>query len=159
MILFTENGHLTDEALRATVNETLDEMARLEVAEHLSFCDGCLERYTALLTDDTLRTPATPITAPVLSRLRRRAVGILFNKYTTYAAAACLAMMLWGAGMFQSVATQPPGWQKVMMEAPSASITTRADSLLATLNGKVSEALRTLLPKPSYVKESSTVKE
>ena len=37
MELFYENGHLTPEGLNALVDGQLDEMARLEAAEHLSF--------------------------------------------------------------------------------------------------------------------------
>ncbi len=32
----------------------LDELGRLEAAEHLSYCDQCMDRYTALLTADAL---------------------------------------------------------------------------------------------------------
>ncbi|MEG2842259.1 MAG: hypothetical protein RR900_02130, partial [Ruthenibacterium sp.] len=85
MELFDTNGHLTDCALLAVQAETLDEMNRLEAAEHLSFCDDCLLRYTALLTDDTLLTPQNPIAPPVWSRIRRKAMQVFFNKYTTVA--------------------------------------------------------------------------
>ena len=48
MELFDPSGHLTDRALLALVrNEELDELARLELAEHLAYCDRCLQRYTA----------------------------------------------------------------------------------------------------------------
>ena len=50
--LFLQTGHLSDEGLQALIDGTLDEMQRLEAAEHLSFCDECLTRYTALLTGD-----------------------------------------------------------------------------------------------------------
>ena len=40
MELFRADGHLTEEALRALAeNKPLDELHRLEAAEHLSFCD------------------------------------------------------------------------------------------------------------------------
>ena len=35
----------------------LDELGRLEAAEHLAYCDRCMDRYTALLTDDVLEQP------------------------------------------------------------------------------------------------------
>ena len=74
MELFLENGHLTDEALRAAVDGALDEMGRLEAAEHLSFCDACLVRYTDLVEDDVLLTPSQPLAEGVLERVRRKAV-------------------------------------------------------------------------------------
>ena len=58
MELFHENGCLTDEGLQALVNGELDELGRLEAAEHLSYCNRCLDRYTALLTGDVIEQPA-----------------------------------------------------------------------------------------------------
>lgn len=50
MELFDKNGCLTDEGLQALQAGGLDELGRLEAAEHLSYCDKCMDRYTALLT-------------------------------------------------------------------------------------------------------------
>lgn len=102
MNLFHEDGHLTQEGLAAITEGTLDEMQSLEAAEHLSFCDACLLRYTALLEadDDALLTPQQPLREPVLRRIHRRTVRLLFNKYTTVAAAALLMVVLWGSGVF-----------------------------------------------------------
>ena len=42
MEYFRPDGHLTDEALAALVrSEPLDELVRLELAEHLAYCDDC----------------------------------------------------------------------------------------------------------------------
>ena len=49
-------GCLTDEGLQALTAGGLDELARLEAAEHLAFCDRCLDRYTALLADPAALT-------------------------------------------------------------------------------------------------------
>ena len=57
MELFDKNGCLTDEGLQALQAGGLDELGRLETAEHLSYCDKCMDRYTALLTADVLETP------------------------------------------------------------------------------------------------------
>ena len=57
MELFQENGCFTDEGLQAVAGGQLDELGRLEAAEHLSYCDKCMDRYTALLTADVLETP------------------------------------------------------------------------------------------------------
>lgn len=103
MNLFDKDGHLTCEGIKAVADGTLDELQRLEAAEHLSFCDRCLERYTAALTDDVLLAPAQPLAQPVLTRIRRRAAQIFFNKYTKVAAAAALALTMWGTGVFQAL--------------------------------------------------------
>ena len=47
MELFDKNGCLTDEGLQALQAGGLDELGRLETAEHLSYCDKCMDRYTA----------------------------------------------------------------------------------------------------------------
>ena len=45
MDIFRHDGHLTDGALAAlAAGEPLDEAARLEIAEHLAYCDLCLLR-------------------------------------------------------------------------------------------------------------------
>ena len=60
--LFNQDGCLTDYALSALIHDKpLDELERLELSEHLSFCDACIERYTAMLSDDFLIPTAQPI--------------------------------------------------------------------------------------------------
>jgi hypothetical protein len=80
------------------VEERLDEMTRLEVAEHLGFCDECLMRYTGMLCDDALLSPAQPVAPRVVQRLRRKTVHVGWLRYGTVAAAACMAVVMWGAG-------------------------------------------------------------
>ena len=47
MTCFRPDGHLTDAALTALVRgDCLEELDRLELAEHLAYCDQCLQRYT-----------------------------------------------------------------------------------------------------------------
>lgn len=49
MELFDVKGCLSEEGLQALVGGQLDETQRLEAAEHLAYCDRCMDRYTALL--------------------------------------------------------------------------------------------------------------
>ena len=51
MDVFRNDGHLSDGALESLIHngEALDDLTRLEAAEHLVFCDQCLQRYTDLL--------------------------------------------------------------------------------------------------------------
>ena len=52
MTCFRPDGHLTDAALTALVRgDCLEELDRLELAEHLAYCDQCLQRYTELAQD------------------------------------------------------------------------------------------------------------
>lgn len=100
MELFHENGHLTDDALQALLHETLDELERLEVAEHLAFCDDCIINYTALLTEDTLLTPSTPVALTAWQRIRQKIRQSLVSRYISAAACAALALVLWSSGIF-----------------------------------------------------------
>ena len=99
---FDDHGHLTDAALLALIRqEPLDELERLEMAEHLSFCDRCLQRYTELLADDVLLVPSPACREGLRRRIRRRAVRLFTSRYATAAAAVALALtVLWsGAGL------------------------------------------------------------
>ena len=51
MELFDKNGCLTDEGLQALQAGGLDELGRLETAEHLSYCDTV--SYTHLRAHET----------------------------------------------------------------------------------------------------------
>lgn len=149
MELFDTNGHLTDNALQAVIAQTLDEINRLEAAEHLSYCDDCLLRYTAMLTDDTLLVPQNPIAPPVWSRIRKKAMQVFFNKYTTVAAAASFALVLWGTGVFTSLVT--PGTifahkekQPQQPEKPGASLMQKSNDLCRGMNDALNEAIENL---------------
>ena len=98
--LFDPKGHLTDDALRYLINGELEELNRLEVSEHLSFCDECILRYTQVLTDDCLIAPPEPMVESIMHRIRKRARVIFFNKYVTMGAAASFAIVFWVNGIF-----------------------------------------------------------
>ena len=99
MELFDPAGHLTDGALLALAHEEVpDELARLEMAEHLAYCDQCLHRYTDLLTKTPLLTPAHSCRESLWRRVRARTLRILTSRYATAAAAVALALtVLWGS--------------------------------------------------------------
>ena len=100
MEVFDPAGHLSDSALLALVRneDALDAMARLEMAEHLSYCDRCLQRYTQLLAQDALLTPGHSCRESLWRRIRARTMGILTSRYATAAAAVALALtVLWGS--------------------------------------------------------------
>lgn len=101
--LFLPNGHLSDEGLQALVAGTLDEMQRLEAAEHLSFCDECLVRYTDALTQDVQLEPEQNVTLPVMRKLRNRATKQLIHRYTAAVAAVVVTGALWYSGVFTGV--------------------------------------------------------
>ena len=99
MELFDPAGHLTDGALLALAHEEVpDELARLEMAEHLAYCDQCLQRYTDLLANAPLLTPAHSCRESLWRRIRARTLRLLTSRYATAAAAVALALtVLWGS--------------------------------------------------------------
>ena len=100
---FRADGHLTNEALAALVrDDSLDELSRLEIAEHLSFCDACLQRYTDLLCGTELLTPERSCQRTLWARVRTRTLRLVTSRYATAAAAVTLALtMLWGGREIQ----------------------------------------------------------
>lgn len=97
MELFDKNGCLTDEGLQALQAGGLDELGRLETAEHLSYCDKCMDRYTALLTADALemrRTPRTRLWTAIWVRLMQNTWG----RAAVAGVAAVLAFTMWRSG-------------------------------------------------------------
>ena len=75
--LFDAEGHLTDEGLHALQESRLDELGSLEAAEHLTFCDYCLARYTALIESapEKLKQPMRDLIPQVQALMRLRKWG------------------------------------------------------------------------------------
>ncbi len=95
MEIFRADGHLTDEALSAlTEGRPLEELARLEMAEHLAFCDLCLQRYTDALAGTELAAPPASCREGLWRRVRARAIRLVTSRYATAAAAVLLALTL-----------------------------------------------------------------
>lgn len=105
--LFDAWGHLTDPGLRAITEGTLDELGRLEASEHLSFCDYCLARYTALIEamPQRLQDPMRDLIPQVQALMRRRSFQILTNRYFSAVAAVVLCFTMWQFGVFGPVTT------------------------------------------------------
>lgn len=98
-MVFREDGHLSDGALTALAKneDCFDELERLEIAEHLAFCDDCLQRYTMALEDGALLVPERSCQRALWARIRGRALRLVTSRYATAAAAVALALtVLWG---------------------------------------------------------------
>ena len=97
--LFDAEGHLTDEGLHALQESRLDELGSLETAEHLTFCDYCLARYTALIESapEKLKQPMRDLIPQVQALMRLRSFRIMTNRYVSAAAAVVLGFVMWGA--------------------------------------------------------------
>ena len=90
---FRDDGCLTDEGLRALTAGQLDELGRLETAEHLSYCDACMDRYTALLTADALETPPRSMRGTVMSTIWVRLMQNTYGRVAVASVAAVLALL------------------------------------------------------------------
>ena len=98
--LFDIEGHLTYEAFEALAkDENLDELSRLEIAEHLSFCDNCIIRYSEYLSDLEL-VEAPEMEHKIIYNIKKKINKILFNKYSSVAIAASFSIVLLISGVF-----------------------------------------------------------
>lgn len=98
MELFDKNGCLTDEGLQALQAGGLDELGRLESAEHLSYCGKCMDRYTALLTADALETPPHSAHKAVMAAIWVRLMQNTWGRAAVAGVAAVLAFTMWRSG-------------------------------------------------------------
>ncbi len=113
--LFREDGCLTDAGFRAMMDGQLDELGRLEAAEHLSYCDQCMDRYTALLTADALEQPPR-----CAGRGDGHDLGSADAEYLWQGAvagvAAVLALTLWRSGALQQILTVHGAGRETVLE-------------------------------------------
>ena len=98
MELFDQNGCLTEEGLHAVIGGQLDELGRLEAAEHLAYCDKCTDRYTALLTADALADPPRDVRRTVMSTIWVRLMQSTYGRAAVAGVAAVLALTMWRTG-------------------------------------------------------------
>ena len=106
MELFREDGCLTDEGLQALVGGSLDEWGRLEAAEHLSYCDRCMDRYTALLTGAVLEQPPRDLSRPVSRAILIRLMQNVYGRMAVAGVAAVLALTIWRSGSLGLILAQ-----------------------------------------------------
>ena len=139
-----ETGCLTTFGLESLVEGSLGELERLEVSEHLAYCDLCVERYTALLADGVLLEAPELMKQSVLAALRRKAAKVFVNRYFHMAVAASLTLVLWGSGVFNSFGevrlVRPPEERN-----PEASISWRLNSFASDVSDGVTDFMDQLI--------------
>ncbi len=136
---FLENGHLTDDGLLALIREEAGETERLELAEHLSFCDDCLLRYMEKLQSAELMTPEPSMAEGILARVRRKARRLWANKYLPMTAAAALAITLWGLGVFNIELPRDDGKALDALNNTAASISQSTAQFTRDLSDRLNE--------------------
>ena len=151
MELFNENSCLTDEGLQALVNGQLDELGRLEAAEHLSYCDHCLDRYTALLTADALEEPPRSVHKTVMGTIWVRLMQNTWGRAAVAGVAAVLALTMWRTGTLEQILSTG---ETVRSWLPETTQTTEPEQLgkpvqdkepVPTLSQKLTGTLDSLL--------------
>ena len=107
--MFDRNGHLTDRAFAALLSDAeLPELTRLELAEHLAYCDLCLQRYTEAMTAEALLSPPVSCKKSLMRRIQTRTLTLLTSRYATAAAAVTLALtLIWSDLSFPADTTHP----------------------------------------------------
>lgn len=97
---FSEDGHLTDFAFDSFINDNIEELHRLEFAEHTSFCDECLLKYMDLLDNSKLISPPEIMEHNIMLKITNNTRRVKLNQYFSMALAACFAMTFWVTGVF-----------------------------------------------------------
>lgn len=98
---FKEDGHLTDFAFDSIINDNIEELNRLEIAEHTSFCDECLLKYMDLLDNSVLICPPEIMEQNIMLKIAKNTRRLHLNQYFSMAIAACFAMIFWVTGVFE----------------------------------------------------------
>ncbi len=101
MEYFDEKGHLTDFALKKLVEGEENELKRLEITEHLSFCDRCLDNYIKKMPETELMSVPESMEKSIFYVLKKRVRKVFYSNYASMAVAASLSMVLWVGGVFE----------------------------------------------------------
>lgn len=103
MELFRQDGCFSEEGLHALTAGELDELGRLEAAEHLAYCDKCMDRYTALLTAEVLQEPPESVHGAVMTSIWVRLMQTTYGRAAVASVAAVLALTMWRNGVFVQI--------------------------------------------------------
>lgn len=146
MELFDAKGCLSEEGLQALVGGQLDETQRLEAAEHLAYCDRCMDRYTALLTDDVLEQPPRSARGAVMGTIWIRLMQNTWERAAVATVAAVLALTMWRTG------------QQLNTWLPQTTQQTTPELLGKPVNDKAPQPSTAPLGKPIEDKKQLTEK-
>lgn len=156
---FDDNGHITAQGFSLLLHGEPDTLSRLELAEHLSFCDECCQKYADLMETEPLFSPPQPVAPNVCGQLRSRKRTIRFRRIFKVGLAASLALGLWSAGLGAGIIPAAPSpdtlnfgaapavvekiakQQQAMRQTREALTGSDPQEDAATLNMKISRAL------------------
>ena len=155
MELFREDGCLSDEGLHALTAGQLDELGRLEAAEHLAYCDKCTDRYTALLTADALADPPRDVRRTVMSTIWVRLMQSTYGRAAVAGVAAVLALTMWRTGTLEQILHTG---QQLNTWLPQTTQQTEPELLGKPVNDKAPQPSTAPLGKPIEDKKQLTEK-
>lgn len=145
MELFQKNGCLTEEGLDALITGQLDELGRLEAAEHLAYCDYCLDRYTARLEAQPLEAAPPKVQRAVMSSIWVRIMQNTYGRMAVAGVAAVLALSIWRSGALEIILDRssqlevwtPPAQSQSLPESPRepSPMTQLYDKFTGALDG------------------------
>lgn len=98
--IFNEDDHISDYGFNKLLQDELNDLELLEIAEHLSFCDECIEKYSELLNNVSLLSPPETFINRTLKAIKQKTIRLIYNKYFSAAVAAGFAIFLWVSGIF-----------------------------------------------------------
>ena len=151
--LFREDGHLTDLALDLLAqDQPLEEMERLEISEHLSFCDACIERYTARLDESVLIMPPEPLSDPVMRRIKSKLRRVFTSRYATVVAAASFAIVFWNIGVFNINPSKGDG--KVLQALTSSAF--NFNQRASEFTGNISDSINKIINSFNFERGSTS---
>lgn len=155
MELFDAKGCLSEEGLQALVGGQLDETQRLEAAEHLAYCDRCMDRYTALLTDDVLEQPPRSARGAVMGTIWIRLMQNTWGRAAVATVAAVLALTMRRAGTLEQILHTG---QQLNTWLPQTTQQTEPELLGKPVNDKAPQQSTAPLGKPIEDKKQLTEK-
>lgn len=95
----SEMGHPGQAQIQALADGRAGEATRSYLAQHMATCDDCLEEYLRLLENEPLLAPASSPAAAAQAVVKRKSKKrASLARFATVAAAACLAVVMWGCG-------------------------------------------------------------
>lgn len=135
-----DSGCLTEEALDALILGRLTEEERFDCAEHLSFCDECLDRYAERLEKVPLSEAGELFAMQILGEIRRREAKNAAGRYTAAAAAFVMASGMWSFGVFDTILDTTRGLSEIELrpqaETEDKDVFGRIDEFITSVISK-----------------------
>lgn len=95
---FKLDGHIAEEGFQRMLKNQCTTLERLELAEHISFCNPCLERYLSLVEQGKLLIPKEGMKEDVLQKAQKDWFGDFRKRLAQATVAASIFLMCWSVG-------------------------------------------------------------